>query len=153
MLDFLSDNPWAYGFVGLSLVTFAFGIWHVISEIREEARRYSELAHDLFDTVPQDKAIRNLRSPHSTVVGKVRIDGNSKVTLVLEGRDGLFIDQGKKAPWLSVPWNRIHRIDSESPKRITVYMKRQERPPIALSLPWSNNMSLENWDAYRAAIE
>lgn len=153
MLEFMSENPWAYGFVALTLATFAIGIWHGISEIREESRRYSALVGDLFSTASHDEVVKNSRYPHGSVVGRIEIDGISKVKLVLQGRDGLFIDQGKKAPWLSISWNRIARIEKESAKRIVVYVKRETRPPIALSLPWSGDMSLENWDAYQATVE
>ena len=153
MLDFLSDNPWAYGFVVLALVTFAYGLWQGFSEIREESRRYADLVGDLFNTVPHNEVLKSSRYPFDSVIGSVKIDGISKVRAVLQGRDGLFIEHDEKASWVSIPWNRVDKIDSESSKRIVVYVKREGRPPIALSLPWSRKMSLENWHAYQAASQ
>lgn len=153
MLDFFTENPWAYGFVVLALATGTYGAWEAISEIREEARRYAELVGELFNTVSHDEVLKNSRYPYGSVVGSIKIDGISKVRAVLQGPDGLFINQDKKASWLSIPWNRIDKIDTESSRRIVVYVKREERPPIALSLPWSNKMSLDNWHANQTAIE
>lgn len=153
MLELLFQDYWPYVVGVLVAVLAIYAIWSGARESTEDSRRYAKLKDSLFRPVANDDVMRNARTPHSSVVGSIKIDGVSGVDLVLEGRDGFFILIPKEDRWHSIPWQRIDRISPESEKRLSVYVKRDGRPPIEVSIPWSGDMSLENWQEFSRRVE
>ncbi len=153
MIQLIFQDYWPYA-VGVAIVIFVvYGLWSGWREAAQESLELARLKDELFRTVTNDQVMRNARTPHSSVVGRVKIDGVSGVDLVLEGRDGFFVDIPEDDRWHSIPWQCIDRINPESKKRLSVFVKRNDRPPIEVSIPWSKDMSLENWHEFSRQAE
>lgn len=145
MLINIVDFIWPLGLALSILAIFGLSVWRGAQVERKENKEILERFADLFESVPEQVVLANVRKPDGGASGSLESTEGSASAIVLEAPNGLYVRFAWDSTYFLIPWRRVEEVSLLGKKRLNLTAKQENGDSVRIQMPWAPTMTFDGW--------